>query len=142
MDKILRINMKTKNIIFEDVSEEYSDVGGRGLIAKILLNEVKPTCDPLGRYNKLIFATGFLTGTVVSSASRISIGAKSPLTGGIKESNAGGITAMRLAQNGIKAVIVEEIPENNNWYYIKISKNGSKSRSNDCRKCGESRHRA
>lgn len=124
MDKILRINMKTKNIIFEDVSEEYSDVGGRGLIAKILLNEVKPTCDPLGRYNKLIFATGFLTGTVVSSASRISIGAKSPLTGGIKESNAGGITAMRLAQNGIKAVIVEEIPENNNWYYIKISKNG------------------
>ncbi|NLJ58904.1 MAG: aldehyde ferredoxin oxidoreductase [Tissierellia bacterium] len=131
MDKILRINMKTKDVLYEDVSEQYSKLGGRGLIAKILLNEVKPTCDPLGRYNKLIFATGFLTGSLVSSASRISIGAKSPLTGGIKESNAGGITAMRLAQNGVKAVIVEEIPEENNWYYIKISKNSCTLESAD-----------
>lgn len=131
MDKILRINMKTKDILEEDASAEYLKLGGRGLIAKILLNEVKPTCEPLGRYNKLIFATGMLTGTVVSSASRISIGAKSPLTGGIKESNAGGITAMRLAQNGIKAVIVEDIPEDNGWYYIKISKDGCTLESAD-----------
>ncbi|MDD4439996.1 MAG: aldehyde ferredoxin oxidoreductase C-terminal domain-containing protein, partial [Tissierellia bacterium] len=83
---------------------------------------VNPKCDPLGRENKLIIANGLLTGTNVSSASRISIGAKSPLTGGIKESNGGGITAMWLASLGIKAVVVEDIPEEDEWYYIRINK--------------------
>jgi len=122
MEKILRVNVKTKDINYEETSVEYLQTGGRGLIAKILLKEVNPTCEPLGSNNKLIFATGLLTGTNVSSASRLSIGAKSPLTGGIKESNAGGIMAMRLAQIGIKAVIIEDIPDDDNWYYIKISK--------------------
>ncbi|MGB4440476.1 MAG: aldehyde ferredoxin oxidoreductase C-terminal domain-containing protein, partial [Sedimentibacter sp.] len=54
----------------------------------------------------------------------ISIGAKSPLTGGIKESNAGGITAMWLAQHGLKAVIIEDKPNDDNWYYIKIDNAG------------------
>lgn len=122
LDKILRVNTKTKEISYEKASEEYLKTGGRGLIAKIMLNEVNPQCDPLGSGNKLIIANGLLTGTLVSSASRISIGAKSPLTGGIKESNAGGITAMWLAQLGIKAVIVEDVPDDDNWYYVKISK--------------------
>ncbi|MDF2615788.1 MAG: Aldehyde ferredoxin oxidoreductase [Sedimentibacter sp.] len=124
MNKILRINMKTKEIVYESPKDEYLKTGGRGLIAKIMLNEVNPTCDPLGRENKLIIANGMLTGTNVSSASRISIGAKSPLTGGIKESNGGGITAMWLAQLGLKALVVEDVPEGDNWYYIKIDKNG------------------
>lgn len=124
MDKILRINTRTKEISYEKASEEYLKTGGRGLIAKIMLNEVNPHCEPLGNENKLIIANGLLTGTFVSSANRISIGAKSPLTGGIKESNGGGITAMWLAQLGIKAVIVEEVPAEDNWYYIKISKDG------------------
>lgn len=122
LDKILRINTKTKEISYEKASEEYLKTGGRGLIAKIMLNEVNPQCEPLGSENKLIIANGLLTGTFVSSASRISIGAKSPLTGGIKESNGGGITAMCLAQLGIKAVIVEDVPDEDNWYYIRISK--------------------
>lgn len=122
MDKILRINTRTKEITYEKASEEYLLTGGRGLISKILLCEVNPQCEPLGRENKLIIANGLLTGTLVSSANRISIGAKSPLTGGIKESNGGGITAMWLAQLGIKAVIVEDIPEDDKWHYIKISK--------------------
>lgn len=122
MEKILRVNVKTKDINYEETSVEYLQTGGRGLIAKILLKEVNPTCEPLGSNNKLIFATGLLTGTNVSSASRLSIGAKSPLTGGIKESNAGGIMAMRLAQIGLKAVIIEDIPDDDKWYYIKISK--------------------
>lgn len=124
MNKILRINMRTKEIMYESPRDEYLKTGGRGLIAKIMLNEVNPTCDPLGRENKLIVANGMLTGTNVSSANRISIGAKSPLTGGIKESNGGGITAMWLAQLGLKAVIVEDMPEDDSWYYIKIDKNG------------------
>lgn len=124
MNKILRINMKTKEIAYESPKDEYLKTGGRGLIAKIMLDEVNPTCNPLGRENKLIIANGMLTGTNASSASRISIGAKSPLTGGIKESNGGGITAMWLAQLGLKALIVEDIPEGDNWYYIKIDKSG------------------
>lgn len=124
MDKILRINIRTKEIKYETAKDEYLKTGGRGLIAKIMLNEVKPECDPLGSDNKLIIANGLLTGTNVSSASRISIGAKSPLTGGIKESNGGGITAMWLAQLGLKAVIIEDVPDDEKWHYIKIDKNG------------------
>ncbi len=122
MKKILRINLRTKQITYQDASREYLETGGRGLIAKIMLNEVNPLCDPLGRENKLIIANGLLTGTNVSSASRIAIGAKSPLTGGIKESNGGGITAMWLASLGIKALVVEDIPEEDEWYYIRINK--------------------
>ncbi len=122
MKKILRINLRTKKVTYEDASREYLETGGRGLIAKIMLNEVNPLCDPLGRENKLIIANGLLTGTNVSSASRIAIGAKSPLTGGIKESNGGGITAMWLASLGIKALVVEDIPEEDEWYYIRIKK--------------------
>jgi len=122
MKKILRINLRTKETTYEDAPLEYLKTGGRGLIAKIMLNEVNPKCDPLGRENKLIIANGLLTGTNVSSASRISIGAKSPLTGGIKESNGGGITAMWLASLGIKAVVVEDIPEEDEWHYIRINK--------------------
>ena len=122
MDKILRVNLRTKDITYENAPEEYLKTGGRGLIAKILLNEVNPKCDSLGRENKLIIANGLLTGTNVSSASRIAIGAKSPLTGGIKESNGGGITAMWLATLGIKAVVMEDIPEDDEWHYIRINK--------------------
>lgn len=122
MDNLLRINTRTRSIQYETTPEAYLKTGGRGLIAKILLDEVDPTCEPLGRHNKLIFAMGLLTGTNVSSASRVCIGAKSPLTQGIKESNSGGTTAMRLAQMGLKAVILEDQPEDDRWHYVKISK--------------------
>lgn len=131
LDKILRINTNTKKISYEKATEEYLKTGGRGLISKIMLNEVNPGCEPLGSENKLIIANGLLTGTLVSSANRISIGAKSPLTGGIKESNGGGITAMWLAQLGIKAVIIEDAPQDDCWHYIKISKEGSSLESAD-----------
>ncbi|HOA20326.1 MAG TPA: aldehyde ferredoxin oxidoreductase N-terminal domain-containing protein, partial [Sedimentibacter sp.] len=126
MNKILRINLRTNEITYEDAPRKYLETGGRGLIAKIMLDLVNPQCDPLGRENKLIIANGLLTGTNVSSASRIAIGAKSPLTGGIKESNGGGITAMWLASLGLKAIVIEDIPEEDEWYYIRISKNGCK----------------
>jgi len=131
LDKILRINLRTKETKYETARDEYLKTGGRGLIAKIMLNEVNPECEPLGSVNKLIIANGLLTGTNVSSASRISIGAKSPLTGGIKESNAGGITAMWLAQLGLKAVIIEDVPDDDKWNYIKIDKSGCTLESSD-----------
>lgn len=109
--KILRANTRTKIITEEVLPQDWLVYGNRGLIAKILLNEVPPPCEPLGRHNKLIFANGPLAVANISSAQRLSAGAKSPLTGGIKESNGGGIGALRLAQHGIRALVIEDKPE-------------------------------
>lgn len=121
---MLRINMRTKQIDCREAPLRYLQSGGRALIARVLQEEIPPQCEPLGRENKLVIATGLLTGGTVSNANRLSIGAKSPLTGGIKESNAGGIFAMRLANQGIKLLIIEDIPEEDTWYYLRIDCNG------------------
>ncbi len=126
MEKFLRVDMNELQVSYEEVPEKYQKVGGRSLIAKLLLDEVVPTCDALGPHNKLIVATGLLAGTSVSSAGRISVGAKSPLTGGIKESNAGGITANRLAQMGVKALVIEGLPKGDDWYIVVINDQGCK----------------
>lgn len=126
MNKILRINMSTKNIYHQDVPEEYTAFGGRGLIAKLLNNEVNPTCDPLGPDNKLIICPGLLTGTAAPCSGRISIGGKSPLTNTIKEANAGGICAQMLAKLDLKAIVIENEPPKGEWYLLKISREGVK----------------
>jgi len=105
--KFLKVNMTSKNVSIEDVPQEYVGLGGRGLTSIMINNEVAPKCDPLGPENKLIFAPGTLTGTSLVNTSRISIGAKSPLTGGIKESNAGGTVGAALGKLGITAIIIE-----------------------------------
>jgi aldehyde:ferredoxin oxidoreductase len=124
MDKILRLNMKMKLFSMEDISSEYSAFGGRGLIAKILMNEVDPKCDPLGSENKFIVCTGLLTGTTAPCSGRLSIGGKSPLTGTIKEANAGGVASQMLAKLGIKAIIIEDMPVDDKWYILKLSDDG------------------
>jgi aldehyde:ferredoxin oxidoreductase len=105
--RFLRVNMTDKKIRVENVPQEYVGLGGRGLTSILINAEVPPTCDPLGPDNKLVFAPGLLSGTTLVNTSRISIGAKSPLTGTIKESNAGGTVAASLGKMGITAVIVE-----------------------------------
>jgi len=120
---IFRIDMKRKKILKQVVPEKYFLLGGRGLTSKILLDEVDPTCESLGQKNKLVIATGLLGGTIAPCSGRLSIGGKSPLTGGIKESNSGGTAATKLAKLGIKAVIIEDIPEDSEWYSIKIGFN-------------------
>jgi len=122
--QIWRVNTKSKTYSIEDTPESWERLGGRGLSAKILLDELDPECDPLGPKNKLIFSPGLLTGHRLSSLDRISVGSKSPLTGGIKESNAGGRTGYELAKLGIKALILEDRPEDDNWVVIHISKDG------------------
>ena len=92
MSEIWRINTKTQTLKREPVPETWQRLGGRGLIARIMVDEVDATCDPLGAGNKLIFTPGLLVGHILSSTDRISVGGKSPLTGGIKEANAGGRT--------------------------------------------------
>jgi aldehyde:ferredoxin oxidoreductase len=116
--------MKDKTFRREPVPPNWERLGGRGLIARILLDEVDATCDPLGPNNKLIFASGLLVGHMLSSTDRISIGAKSPLTGGVKEANAGGRTGMQLALLGVKALIIEDRPTQGEWYLLHLSADG------------------
>ena len=104
---MLRIDMKDSQIRWEPVPKEYEQLGGRALIAKLLLNEVPPACDALGPHNKLIFTPGLLGGAIVATAGRLSVGAKSPLTRGSKEANAGGTGGDSLGKLGIKAIVFE-----------------------------------
>ncbi|MBW1787431.1 MAG: aldehyde ferredoxin oxidoreductase [Deltaproteobacteria bacterium] len=123
--KFLRIDMTEKTIAVEDVPSAYQGLGGRGLTSIFINTEVPPTCDPLGPENKLVFAPGILTGTSLVNTSRLSIGAKSPLTGGIKESNVGGTIAAALGKLGITAIIVEGRAPEGEWYILRIDETGA-----------------
>jgi len=125
--KILRVNLETDDIRYEQVPETWQRLGGRGLVARFLLDEVPPRCDPLGPHNKLIWAPGLLTGHMLSSCDRISVGGKSPLTGGVKESNAGGTTGLRMIWLGLQAVILEGGPPlDKSWKILYINAEGAR----------------
>jgi len=111
MDRIIRVNTRTCEITEYKASEEELRIGGRHYIAHILNKEVPPTCEPLGRYNKLIVSLGLFADTGVSTAGQLSIGGKSPLTGGVKESNTGGFAGNRIIRLGIKSIIFDDIPD-------------------------------
>lgn len=112
--------MERLTVQHEPVPASFANWGGRGLTARILSEEVPPTCNALGPQNKLVIAPGLLAGLGISSAGRISIGAKSPLTGGIKESNAGGDGASNLVKLGLKAVVVENQPDTGKLFLLHI----------------------
>ncbi|MFC1532610.1 aldehyde ferredoxin oxidoreductase C-terminal domain-containing protein [Thermodesulfobacteriota bacterium] len=124
MSNVYRINTQTGNISDEKLKEEYRFWGNRGLVAKVMNDEVNPKCEPLGPENKLIVCTGILAGTGVSTANRVSVGGKSPLTGTIKEANVGGNVGTFLAQHDIKMLIFENEPTDSKWHLFKIDKNG------------------
>jgi aldehyde:ferredoxin oxidoreductase len=124
-EKIVRANMTTLTASIETVPKEWAYLGGRGLTSAVVAKEVPPTCEPLGKYNKLVFAPGLLAATAAANSGRLSAGFKSPLTGGIKESNAGGTAAQNLERLGIKAVIIEGLPKEDKWYSIHIDKEGA-----------------
>ncbi|NPV71037.1 MAG: aldehyde ferredoxin oxidoreductase [Firmicutes bacterium] len=105
--RLLRIDAGARTWRYEEPGDDRRLTGGRALIGDILLAEVPPTCDALGDSNKLVIAGGALAGTGVSSAGRLSIGCKSPLTGGIKEANAGGTAAAALARLGLRGLVIE-----------------------------------
>jgi len=123
---VWRVNMRNFSIIREPIPDTWNRLGGRGLVARIMLDEVDPTCDPLGPINKLIFAPGLLVGHMLSSTDRISIGGKSPLTGGIKEANAGGRTGLQLTHLGIKALIIEGQPDEHGLWLLHLSADGGR----------------
>jgi len=120
------VNMTDLTAKYEDVPEKYKNWGGRGLTSFITLEEVPPTCHPLGPNNKVTLAPGMVTGTPAPSSGRISVGGKSPLTGTIKETNAGTPFSQHLARLGIKAVVVEGQPkENGKFWLLKVDKEGA-----------------
>ena len=121
MSRILRLNMTDKSFTWQEVPPAWAGLGGRALTSRIIREEVPPTCHPLGAANKLVVAPGLLTGTNAANTGRISVGGKSPLTGGIKESNSGGILSQKLARLGIKAVVLEGQPAAGEWAIVKIS---------------------
>lgn len=125
--KLITVNMSKKTIDVGDVPEKYRGLGGRGLTSVMINTEVPPKCDPLGPENRLIVAPGLLSGTSLVNTSRISIGAKSPLTGGIKESNAGGTVAAALGRLGITAIIVEGQAQEGDLNILRIDKEGKAS---------------
>ena len=104
--KILRLDMRTGNSSYEDADETYPMLGGRGLIAALLLKEIDPACDPLGDDNKLVICNGLMAGTLAATSGRLSLGGKSPLTGTIKEANAGGTAGLAMAKLGLRALVV------------------------------------
>ncbi len=111
MKWIVRVNARTEKIVKQEASQEEMHWGGRLLISKFLLRGVPPTCDPLGRHNKLIIAPGLLGDTVVTTTGKFSVGGKSPLTRGVKESDVGGEAGKKIARLGIKAIVLEDIPD-------------------------------
>ncbi len=120
--EILRVDMSSLAIRREPVPAEWAAWGGRGLIGRIMAAEVPATCEPLGESNKLIFATGLLSGRGVSAGDRLSIGSKSPLTGTIKEGNTGGQAGGSLACLQIKAIILEGKASPGNSYVLHLAR--------------------
>jgi aldehyde:ferredoxin oxidoreductase len=118
MQKIIRVDMQTLEVKEIKVPDELKNRGGRYVTSWLVSNQVPAACNPLGPDNKLIIAPGLLAGTSAPSSGRVSIGAKSPLTGGIKESNAGTPVAQALGRLGIKAIIVENTPKESDKTWV------------------------
>jgi aldehyde:ferredoxin oxidoreductase len=126
MSKILRIDMSNLRVEAEESPEEYHLLGGHALTSHIVAREVPPTCHPLRSQNRLVFAPGLLGGTGATTSGRTSVGAKSPLTGGIKESNVGGLLGHKLARLGIKAIVVQGRPPDGRWRLLRIDAEGAR----------------
>jgi aldehyde:ferredoxin oxidoreductase len=127
MDKILRINMGADGgpSISEGPVGDYAGIGGRCLTSMLVGKEVPPTCHPLGPDNKLVIAPGLLSGTAAAMSGRISVGCKSPLTGGIKEANSGGQASQVMARLGYAAIVLEGVPKDDTLYKVFINKDGA-----------------
>jgi len=121
--KMLRVDITNEKITFENLRDEWKSIGGSAFIAKIMNQEVPPEADPLGSENLFIVAAGPLAGTGAPQCGRISVGAKSPLTLGIKEANSGGPAAQILDRLGIRAIVVYGAPQDHRLYCLLISKN-------------------
>jgi aldehyde:ferredoxin oxidoreductase len=128
MEKILRINMGADGgpqAIAVPLGE-YAGLGGRAMTSTLVGKEVPPTCHALSDENKLVIAPGLLAGSTATTSGRLSVGCKSPLTGTIKEANAGGMAGQTLARLGYAAIVLEGKPATDDLYKVFINKDGVK----------------
>jgi aldehyde:ferredoxin oxidoreductase len=126
-DQLIYVNMTDQSVDIRPFPDEWKLLGGRGLSAKILLQDCDPGCDPLGPDNVLVMAPGVLSGTTAPTSGRISIGGKSPLTGGIKEANAGGNPGQHLMKLGYRAIVVTGQPADaDKRYGLRVEEGGVK----------------
>jgi len=114
---LVRVNMTDRTYQVTEVPEKYKYMAGRALTSNIVADEVPPLAHPLGPNNKLVFSAGFVTGTSAPTAARISVGGKSPLTGGIKEANAGSSWGADLANMQIRGLIIEGQPKEKDRFW-------------------------
>ncbi len=107
--KILRVNLTDRTCRSEPLNMQWASeyLGQRGLATKYLVSEIDPKVDPLSPGNKIIWATGPLTGTMASTGGRYSVVTKGPLTGAIACSNSGGYFGAELKFAGWDMVIIE-----------------------------------
>jgi len=126
-DRLIRVDMTTQTVEIEAFPNAWKLLGGRGLSARILVEECDPACDPLGPGNVLVMAPGVLAGTAAPTSGRISIGGKSPLTNGIKEANAGGNPGQDLMKLGYRAIVVTGQPKDRSKRYaLDVTAEGAK----------------
>jgi len=127
MRSVLRVRMGTPVAAKEELGAQYALLGGRALTSALVAAEVPATCHPLSADNKLVIAPGLLAGTTAPCSGRLSVGAKSPLTGTIKESNAGGAAAQAMARLGLAAIIVEgKPPKPDTPFVLVVAKDGAR----------------
>ncbi|HJW76367.1 MAG TPA: aldehyde ferredoxin oxidoreductase C-terminal domain-containing protein [Thermoleophilia bacterium] len=106
MADLLHIDLTNGTAVRQALPADLEMLGGHGLSSAIVAQEVDPTTDPLGPDNVLVYAAGILAGTSFPNSGRLSVGAKSPLTGGIKEANSGGSAARKMAAIDMRAIKV------------------------------------
>ena len=123
MRKYLHINLKDRSIRTEELNGEAVIRVGRHFIARTLLELGVAKVDPLSPENPLIFSAGPFAGTNFSNANRLSVGCKSPLTGGIKEANAGGTFGFALGQ--LETAGLTLYGASDEWIVIRITRDGA-----------------
>jgi len=118
--KILRVNLTDGTIKEEHFDEKFAKkwLGTRGFGIYYLLKEMDPTVDPFSPENKIIYATGPLTGTTAPTGGRYMVITKSPLTGYIAMANSGGFFGAELKFAGWDAIIVEGASDHPVYLYI------------------------
>ncbi|HEA69522.1 MAG TPA: hypothetical protein ENI07_22330 [Desulfobacterales bacterium] len=120
--KILKVNMTEGKIESIPVPEGKA-LGGRGMIIHLMNEYGSATVHPFSSEALFIMATGILGGSAAPNAHRISVGGKSPMTGGIKEANAGGNVGFKLGRCGFQAIIAEG--KSDEWMVLKVTAGGA-----------------
>ena len=122
--RVLRIDLTEKKYFIEQLDKSWIKdvIGGRAANSKRLFEELEPDCDPLGPENLLIFSIGPLTGTLLPASAYLNVSAKSPLTGILGDSAAGGQFAAEMKQTGFDQIIIKG--KSDSLIYLMITESG------------------